>query len=71
VPCGSQVVSYGTLGSPEAKTKLLAHPLVQKAAHMEGLVPAQVLMKWALQKGAALKDGILRETPQKKFEDML
>ena len=54
VPCGSQVVSYGTLGSPEAKTKLLAHPLVQKAADMEGLVPAQVLMKWALQKGAAL-----------------
>lgn len=48
------VVSYGTLGSPEAKTKLLAHPLVQKAAKMEGLAPAEVLMKWALQKGLHL-----------------
>ena len=49
-----EVVSYGTLGSPEAKAKLLDHPVVRQAAEMEGLTAAQVLMKWALQRGLHL-----------------
>ena len=53
-PLGDQVVSYGTLGSPEAKAKLLEHPVVRRAASMEGLTAAQVLMKWALQRGLHL-----------------
>ena len=42
------MVSHGFLGSSEA---LLDHPHVRQGAQMEGLVPEQVLMKWALQRG--------------------
>ncbi|CAK9118386.1 unnamed protein product, partial [Durusdinium trenchii] len=45
------LVAFGSLGSPEAKEQLLHLPLVQALAEREGISKAQVLLKWALQKG--------------------
>eukprot|EP00927_Polykrikos_kofoidii_P074559 TRINITY_DN70569_c0_g1_i1.p1 TRINITY_DN70569_c0_g1~~TRINITY_DN70569_c0_g1_i1.p1 ORF type:complete len:1160 (+),score=146.35 TRINITY_DN70569_c0_g1_i1:145-3480(+) len=48
---GTQVIAYGSLGSPEAKLSALSDPVVQGIASTSGLTPAQVLLRWAVQSG--------------------
>ena len=48
---GTQVVAFGSLGSPERKAASLADPAIRSAARAAGLAPAQALLLWALGRG--------------------
>ena len=59
---GVHVTAYSPLGSgdrPAALKKsgdpdLLAHPVVAEVAHKHGVVPAQVLLAWAIERGTSV-----------------
>jgi D-xylose reductase len=51
-PLGAQ--SYFSLGIPAADESLLAHPSIAAIARRHGRTPAQVVLRWGVQRGTAI-----------------
>lgn len=51
-PLGAQ--SYVSIGMAEAGDSVLSHPVVRDAAWLHGRTPAQIVLRWALQRGTAV-----------------
>jgi 2,5-diketo-D-gluconate reductase B len=63
---GIVVTAYSPLG----RARILHHPIIQDVAHKYGRTPAQICLRWALQKGAVVIPKTSSETRLKENMDI-